>query len=605
MRNWLHPYDSAVDYYTPSRLAAGSSPTSHYWKVTLKPGEAPDWKALDEPKFTRLVEALITEEYAAVPGARVEPVDGRGGDGGVDILVREPGRVTVFQLKFYPEGFDGRYTDRRRHIKGSLEAACASQPDMTAWVLVYPATPTRSGTVFLTNLAKQHAPIDVTAWGRNRLDTLCGRHMRVVTALSRTEPYFVTEMKQLNAEAAVLESADDLSNRLGRLWSLADSRDPHWGVKLAIDNETVTQSLYAKHPQAAERSPITIHTSFEFGPDDAALRSQIDRVLGYGAGQVDIPQRVIRDVSVSGPEWMNSPDTASRISFVAPAATEAEAPDLTVTFRSSGQVLGAHTGRTISRGVGYQGMTLTVQIHQHLTLRLLIPESSSKGDELRLDAHLDVTGGDVHAVRRAIDCRLQLDQADGLDLDVVGHGPLGAAHAEVSDPRTRDRDELYELRELADDLAHIQETLNRHFPFPSEYTNIDRIRVRQLRRMLEGYSVPDILPAQLRWVPISKPAPVGQQHELAVQFYSGEPSIVALQFSDPTWPVCGHDLNIPDITAWHPALRAIPDPGSDRMTVQAVDDTPLRWFMPDRVTGDTAPVTAWELTGIDEPTMPR
>jgi len=55
-----------------------------------------DWANLTQPEFDRIAELLIYRKYRH---ARVEPVNGRGGDAGIDVLkVETDGHTTIFQL---------------------------------------------------------------------------------------------------------------------------------------------------------------------------------------------------------------------------------------------------------------------------------------------------------------------------------------------------------------------------------------------------------------------------------------------------------------------------------------------------------------------------
>ncbi|MFE9322648.1 hypothetical protein ACIHDR_23680 [Nocardia sp. NPDC052278] len=48
---------------------------------------------------------LITRRYRHADS--VIAVNGRGGDGGIDLEVRQGVRVRIFQLKYLPEAFSG------------------------------------------------------------------------------------------------------------------------------------------------------------------------------------------------------------------------------------------------------------------------------------------------------------------------------------------------------------------------------------------------------------------------------------------------------------------------------------------------------------------
>ena len=88
--------------------------------------------------------------------------------GGIDILVKTgDGRTVVYQLKYFPEGFDGKaWGKRREKVTSSLKTAGKTYPDLDEWVLVYPARPTPSGTVFISKLKPENVNTKVTVWHR-------------------------------------------------------------------------------------------------------------------------------------------------------------------------------------------------------------------------------------------------------------------------------------------------------------------------------------------------------------------------------------------------------------------------------------------------------
>jgi hypothetical protein len=53
-----------------------------------------DWDRLTRPEYDQIVEALVARMY---PAGSVRAVNGRGGDGGKDIVVREGARERVFR----------------------------------------------------------------------------------------------------------------------------------------------------------------------------------------------------------------------------------------------------------------------------------------------------------------------------------------------------------------------------------------------------------------------------------------------------------------------------------------------------------------------------
>lgn len=75
-----------------------------------------DWTRLERGEFERIVNVLITRDGDARGFVSVAP-DGRGGDAGIDIALRDPasGRIVhIYQLKHFPEGFSSGWAQSRR-----------------------------------------------------------------------------------------------------------------------------------------------------------------------------------------------------------------------------------------------------------------------------------------------------------------------------------------------------------------------------------------------------------------------------------------------------------------------------------------------------------
>ncbi len=99
-------------------------------------GDKIQWARLNQLWFDRIVETLLMRKFRGV--ATVDVVNGRGGDGGVDVSVTYPdGRLVIYQLKYYPEGMSGGFVGRRDKVKKSFVQAVKEQ-EPHEWVLVAP-----------------------------------------------------------------------------------------------------------------------------------------------------------------------------------------------------------------------------------------------------------------------------------------------------------------------------------------------------------------------------------------------------------------------------------------------------------------------------------
>ena len=103
--------------------------------------------------------------------ATVRVLDGRGGDGGIDVeVVTNDGRRRIFQLKYFPGGFSGGWGDSRRpQITKSFKKALEHSPD--EWTLVVPRVLTASEDKFVKGLNGGQEPPTISVAARDELDS--------------------------------------------------------------------------------------------------------------------------------------------------------------------------------------------------------------------------------------------------------------------------------------------------------------------------------------------------------------------------------------------------------------------------------------------------
>lgn len=104
-----------------------------------------EWDCIGQPAFDRLVEALLHRMFD--DSGQVVVVNGRGGDGGIDVQVTGDAGLRIFQLKYHPDGFPGSLKGRRTAIKKSFRRTMAHRP--VEWTLVVPCTLTVSERAFV------------------------------------------------------------------------------------------------------------------------------------------------------------------------------------------------------------------------------------------------------------------------------------------------------------------------------------------------------------------------------------------------------------------------------------------------------------------------
>jgi tetratricopeptide (TPR) repeat protein len=96
-----------------------------------------------------------------------ERIDGSGGDGGVDVVVRRPGGDHVYEIK----SFHRRLTPaQRRQVVRSLQTAVKLQRDMSAWTLVLPLDPSPAEHQWLREVLAAETTANVSWMGRTAVE---------------------------------------------------------------------------------------------------------------------------------------------------------------------------------------------------------------------------------------------------------------------------------------------------------------------------------------------------------------------------------------------------------------------------------------------------
>jgi hypothetical protein len=566
-----------------------------------------DWANLTQPEFDRIAELLIYRKYRH---ARVEPVNGRGGDAGIDVLkVETDGHTTIFQLKYFLDGFSGKNGGRRRQIRDSLTSAVAHGPD--EWVLVLPSKLTRPDWSFIKTLASE-TEVTINVWHVTVLDNLLVEHPDVVN-LMRRDPAVVELLTQWHSEQAVLTSPGDLAERMNGLAAVVDSVDPHWTFDFSREGNTVMQTLRAKHPDAPSLSPVTLKFSTVLGPEQAQLQQDMTRTLGYGlAGSVTLPPEAVKNFRVEGPPLVRrGPTDDMQVSWTIPPNTKLAGTRVSVTLKdSAGRHIATHRGKAVDGSPGVMGNSLQVLFHDTLTLTYLVPHEREGTCRLDLSWNPGGAAGSPALVSRATQLVFDLAAASDMKVAIADAQLLHAwATAGFAMP---DRDnwltELRDLHDLADDLEVINRATGDDVPIPASMTTIERIYLRCARLMLEGHCVmtPDVRSFTFNLkagLDINDPG-LSQVLDVAEGQYA-----ITQEPWTPT--LAGHELHLPDARLWHPHMRLVDlakvrnrvSAGKEAAaTIEPVDGTTFRMFMPDRLRDPDQPLTPvpWNLTDIDE-----
>lgn len=571
-------------------------------------GPLVEWSTIGRDRFERIVQALVP--YQHPDGAEVQPIDGRGGDGGVDVLVVEPsGRRVVYQLKYLPEGFDGKHQGGRQQIRASLKSVLDDPPD--EWVLVVPCVPTRSGWDFIGKLNKGH-DFKVTFVGEDRLDgdRWVGGHLGVVRALVTRDP-ILEAASILNSEqvdmAVLADPSRHLAERVHALGQEVDKVDPHYTFDFTRRGDLTIHVLRPRHPGV---DPIRVELGLAPG-DDPRVQRFLDAAR-YGTTEpVALSGRHVERLDFEGTVLLPSGVEGLAELVLQPEPDQPREIPLILELRDGqGRRISTDRGAVANAGSGSEGWTLKQVLHQLVTITWvfkahgLAPGEAGDG-AIRVEVDPCV-GADISALRRAALLLQHLTEATRFRL-LTDSSPLveGVVPDGVHD---LDPTLLAIYRELAEDLGVIEDELHMQFGIPETITTLDRIRARILRRMLDGRQV--YLPTAATPQLTLEPALLHQGRD--PDLLAGEHGVCLVSEPVTVWTLAGQELELPTSAAYFFRDTYLEEPERVRAELEAGENARCRLlsvggeppvvYLPGRLgEGQQFAPQPWGLIGVDEP----
>ena len=449
----------------------------------------PDWRHMGRERFDRIVEALAHRLYGEP--AEVFALDGRGGDGGRDIVIRQGDRLRIAQLKYFPEGLSGGWSKRReqvnrswRSVRGGHKVGRRTVPAWPSgqpyeWIVVMPCKLTASEREFLERLV-DGTDVRLGVWDQPWLDSKLAQFPDLASyALNDDE--LRRRAKDFNAEQAILAGGlPDLVARLGRLKSIADAQDPDWGVDVSLVDTGVGLRLRAKHPAAARVSPISLTVRGQLTPTTRALATEIERAFTHGLlAPLHFPAEIVRSLSLEGPAWI-SHELADVDLTLMPGASPADGKPATLIFTSPDGVTEEVSGAVQQAARGSVGASIAILVQG--ACRITLRTEGADG-QAELSYSLDVAGTSPGTARRALTVVDRLRSGGTLEIEVDGRA-LGRGELE-----SVDEDDLADLRDLLYDLHTIERNLSIALAVPPKLEPLDRLFLRVVRLMAEGHRV--------------------------------------------------------------------------------------------------------------------
>lgn len=556
-----------------------------------------DWTHSRE-YFDRVVEAVVQRIWSKADDAEVNVIDGRGGDDGLDIFVTHGGVTThVYQLKFFPQGMSGGFSARRKQVKRSF-ASVSDLEGLREWTLIVPRNPTVPELKSVNAMASGR-DLRVRVWGQAALDAELARFPDLLAWAQRND--LVTTLRAAAHEKAALTGPHDYGDRLAALHVLADSRSAFWGETTVIEADTITHTLFAKRPDAAEKEPIAFQFTPTFGPEHTALETRYRRAIEFGSSEaVDLPPEIVGKFSISGPEWIAAEGTNYGVQ-IGPAGDNPNVAAELRMIRPGGGYLASLSGTVtfISRGTKGHSMTAEFSGLQMVFRR------PNDGDIGEAEMSWEVTGRDATSARKLMNTMRFFDQGEDFELFVNGSSLFrSGGYAPAPENRV---DSL--LWEVVDDLAMLEDSYSVSFIVPEEITGRDRVLARVARLLTEGRVTSSPECRAMTAVHSGEIAPPSE-----IDVLDGEPRAMRMRNPNHVLNVLGQNLHVGSLMSYHPSLavRDAPERAAQiargegkgmRVIFEPTDGTPVRLWLEDRYTGSPdkpMELTPWHLEGIPE-----
>lgn len=559
-----------------------------------------EWDRVGQQAFDRHVEALLYQMFDGRGGPAI-PVDGRGGDGGIDVKVVTDAGLQIFQLKYHPDGIAAGYKGRRAAIKKSFERAMRHKP--VEWTLVVPCTLSNSDRTFVEGLARGR-PVKVSVMDRAALD--CGFAAHPDLEASFTRDHLREAARDFNMEQALLLDSGDLGKRVSALGVRSDTVDRHWTWDFHREDDRVSLVLRAKHSRAHEISPIKVTLRSRHDALEPALAAAVTRSVGFGvAEEVVFPSTAVESLSIDGPEFVAKTLTDVEVTWQPrPSTTRAGATVEAAFLDEDGTVAARYAGQLRTLGSGTLGASIDADV-AGVRLQMMLPFDT----ELPATFHyaFDLDGLHPAAAMTTLRLHQRLRRGGTFRLTVDGiHAGTGTLPATGS---PEDFDAAEKLLLYLDDLDVVQRHCETHFPAPLTYSGTERIELRVARLLVEGRCVVHPF-AQIFTLTLT-----GEDDPFLRAVLSGDPQ--CLRVDAPAYEVTlgGHTLNIGHVRIFHTRIVAA-DNGREvlealdagraanlKVELRPLDGQRLRFYLPAVPDDGTALVPVpLGLPGFAEPT---
>ena len=555
-----------------------------------------DWHTIGNPTFERIVDTLLSIEF----GDRGRPIEGRGGEGGTPGDFSVDGGKITFEYKYFPDGFPVK-SSRRNQIKRSFKTACKGNPE--EWILIVPTKLTFWEQKFMSQLAGD-AGVKVSYRDRTWLDTELGLRPSLANYFRHySDNDYLQEKAEQFKHNPVIKDSVDLVERVRMLMAAAAAADPDWTWDISTQDGMIVETLRARHANAALLSPVELSftTLIPAGSEKAKALQQAD-AFGY-VKPISIPGNLVKDFRVTGPPIVAQGGEVAELQLVPIETGEWVDADLVLTD-DSGEVLGIYLARVHGVGKGREGFTFEVALGSLLSMTFRAPYQIGQAGEADF-SFAEATGAGIRDLFDATDFVCELGAATRLH---VKTGDAQVVLMDVAGQLNRSwLNDYRQVRAIADDLLVIEAETRTRFRYPARIDAEERVMIRNIRLMLEGYCV-----AHPTWTTLTAEL-TGIREEGLDRLLTVDPYWIVRSNEWATLPLLGQDIKLSEfciggIVALEPdqlrevqAALAAGTAGGMTLRMSCRPGDRLRMFLRGRIDQNrTLEITPWNIDGINQ-----
>lgn len=377
-------------------------------------------------------DAAVQHQYEDMVSALlclIEPdslhIDGKGGDGGRDVIRETPEGLIIFECKRFPDRLNEK---RKTQIRRSLTKAAGHKP--IEWNLVLPIDPTPGEKTFFDRLKKKY-DFPLKWLGRTWLNAHMAKHPEI-------RRYFLEDARdevlklvaEMQLEVRDLTTGTDAIERLRKLHDRLNELDIHYsfalatgaaanqapppGTVLSQQGGDVRLDVLPRHRSALRKRPITGSYAVQFSAEDADLREAFVRALDFG-DPVELPPRVIEEFTLDAPGGLGG--RIDGASMTIGSAAERREPPLAASLRvlsEGGDLLRELPVEFADQRAGRRGGTMYGSDSTGM-LRLEL-WFDRDGGEIRLTFHLQPVAAAPGVLRPVVELLTAFGQGVTLEL---------------------------------------------------------------------------------------------------------------------------------------------------------------------------------------------